>query len=121
MSNTFPVCNHGNATMESNCKGNRLEIVQWREYGDDEDSLSVELQPAGSEVDVLDLIADDHDLIRPAEDDMDPDQEGRTVHIETVTIHDGDVIESRGRKFRVNITELKPGTRGEEQAETREP
>lgn len=106
MSNTFPACRHGNATMESACKGNRLEIVQWREYGDDEDSLSVELQPAGSDIEVLDLIAADAGLIRPADDDMNPDQEGRTVHIETVTIHDGDVIESRGRKFRVNITEV---------------
>jgi hypothetical protein len=90
--------------------GNRISIIQWREYGDDEDSLRIVAYPAGDSDEAAEIRAD-YDIPEPEEGDEDHFYEGSgTVYfINQDDIHDGQVLTHNGRKFRINVTEIEGG------------
>lgn len=82
-----------------------LEVIQWRELGDDEDSLSSRIaetnaQPFGP------ILAEEYGLHYGEESDA----EGKGLFLSTneMTVVDGEVFTDAysGRKFRINISEV---------------
>lgn len=82
---------------------NRIQILEWRECGDDEDSLDVRLIPDGEASIDGDSIREEYDIEPP-----DENEEGNgTIYINhDIEIQDGEVMTCGYRKFRVNITEI---------------
>ena len=82
-----------------------LEILQWRELGDDEDSLSMRIAETDAPC-FGRIIAEEHDL--NYREDAEGDEEGLFLSTNEMTFTDGEVItcEYSGRKFRINITEV---------------
>jgi hypothetical protein len=84
-----------------------IKIVQWREFGDDEDSLDVGFFAPGDDTDPVDQIREEHGL-KPY-DDVNPDRPGSLLVTNEQTIFDGETfILDDGRRFRIRIEELKP-------------
>ena len=81
---------------------NRIQIVQWREIGDDEDCLDIETFPDGDNRSLVTLKAEEHELVEDGDCDVDPVM---IVNYDA-DIVDGDIMESYGRKFRISITEV---------------
>lgn len=88
---------------------NRIEITQWREIGDNEDTLFVSPYPAetDSRKDFLRRVAElcEWTLDADGEIVVDEDVNDYTV-INEQTIEDGEVLEHNGRKFQIRITEV---------------
>lgn len=88
---------------------NRIEVIQWREHGDDEDGLEVFVFGADQQIDdLLPLLREIHSIeTPPAIGEWDEGVPG-TIYSENHRVFaDGQVIEgNNGRKFRINITEL---------------
>ncbi len=104
---------------------NRIEVRQWREWGDDDDTLSDYVMADGDDQSVLDLISEDHDVLFGADaEEMHNDgnlPEGKSFGylIGQLTISDGDVLHTTGKKFRVSITEVGSGVSGSLKEELR--
>lgn len=80
---------------------NCIEILQWREIGDDDDSLAINMFAAGEEGDSHDLVAAEHEVV------FDDEGEHQAIGLCLETIEDGDTFTSQdGRKFRISITEI---------------
>ena len=86
----------------------RIDIIQWREPYDDEDTLSIYAyapdQMAANEDDNLADIRWQFALDEPG-DDADYDAPGQIIVNASISIGDGEVIRHKGRKFRISITE----------------
>lgn len=73
----------------------RISIIQWREWGEDEDTLTVTLSAIGE--DVIQTIADEHDL------KQDADGPGSIQVIGAETILHGQPFEYHGKTYRIRI------------------
>ncbi len=94
----------------------RIQVLTWHEHGDDDSTTRVD---AYSGDDKTDTWNDEVKLSILLKEDFDPNdldsdmadaeiEDYATVHGD-VTIHDGDIIETKGRKFKVTITEVTEG------------
>jgi hypothetical protein len=83
--------------------GNVISILQWREFGDDDDTVDVRVYPAG-EINPMQDSIDEYEINT---EDHDPDNDKYVYfHIWDMTISDGEILQRNGRKFRINITEV---------------
>ena len=86
----------------------RIEILQWREAFDDEDSLSVGVFADGDKTNF------DRQVCAEQELDHIEDHPGKDydeldhafLNISEITIFDGEIIEHNGRAFQINIVEV---------------
>lgn len=91
----------------ADCKARRdsitIDAIQWRESGDDEDSLSIFV---GRQTDdqLYQRIADEHELSRTDAGDAD----NELMVINHSTIKNGEVIECNGKHFKITIEEVAP-------------
>lgn len=85
---------------------NRIQVLQWREYGDDEDCLSILAFAGDDDRDLRDIEAEAHELVITDENDDCPDGQGMFMVTEGVTIVDGEIFENNGRRFRILIEEI---------------
>ena len=85
---------------------NRLAILEWREHGDDEDSLEVHPLGADDDTQLLDWVREAYD-IEPPENPENTDGEEGTIYANAdYEIEDGQILEFKGRKFRIRIEEV---------------
>lgn len=81
-----------------------LAITQWREYGDDEDSLDVRLVADELE-EPLQIIAAEHDLEH--DQDVQEDGPGLAMSINSQIIIDGEEFCFEGKHYRIRFEEVK--------------
>lgn len=94
----------------------RIQVLTWREYGDDESTTRIDAYSGDDKTDTWEDQVKPS-LLRENQIDSDPEDEnedeGDISDIATVdsdiAIHDGDIIETNGRKFKVTITEVTEG------------
>lgn len=82
----------------------RVDILVWREHGDDDDSLAVDVFAAGDQKTITAIVAKEHGV---KFGDGTPDGRGKGYKSDDYRLADGMVLTSHnGRKFRVSITEV---------------
>lgn len=74
----------------------RIEILNWREHGDDESFVAHAVYGEGQESDLQKRLMEEHEITDAVKFYVNDD----------ITIEDGQVLTSGGRKFRLNITEV---------------
>jgi hypothetical protein len=91
-----------------------LTILQWREYGADEDCLSgalMEAEPDDDEFGAARRLAEREAEVNGLEypgDEEDPDHPGTLMFINSLEFEDGQEITTKdGRKFRIRFEEVK--------------
>lgn len=89
---------------------NRIQILNWRQHGDDESGCQIGVFAAEDDGDVIEMAREQVDEDASPEDWEDAEGRGDWEHViyvnDDITIQDGDVLDRNGRKFRVNITEV---------------
>lgn len=81
---------------------NRLLIMTWRKYGDDDDSVTVDAVAADEEFDLKDSVAEEYGL-----DVLDGDERpGCIIITGRETVEDGEILEHGDRRFRILIEEI---------------
>jgi hypothetical protein len=86
--------------------GNRLAILEWREHGDDEDSLEVHPLGADDDEPLLDWVRWSYDIPAPENPENCDGEEGTIYSNADYEIVDGEILEFKGRKFRIRIEEV---------------
>lgn len=87
----------------------RIDILQWREFGDDDDSLEINILPEDAPADLVQKdIEDTHCVTFNWEDDREelPEGKSRGYIIAENSIINDEVFTSGNRRFRVNIVEI---------------
>jgi hypothetical protein len=75
-----------------------IRIIQWREFGDDDDTVSIRVVLPGDEIEDSAWICDVYSLA--------PDlgfEDGGITIIETIHIRNGDFSDEGGKKVRVTL------------------
>jgi hypothetical protein len=83
---------------------NRIELVNWRFHGAHESYIQIGVFGRNDKTGVRDEIEEEHDIERNEFDEV-PDE---TYYVnDKITILSGDIVQHKGRKFRITITEVK--------------
>lgn len=81
---------------------NRLLIMTWRKYGDDDDSVTVSAVAADEDFDLKESVAEEYGM-----DILDGDEKpGCIIITGRESVEDGQIMQHGNRRFRILIEEM---------------